>query len=109
MKSDLKFIECAGHGVVALASPTVYERTIAEGVNGLIYRSPEEFEAMLTRLIEDQAGRRQMAARAYEWLRAERLLSQHYRDRRAWYLQMRDRLPRLNEQLRMRVPELFGL
>jgi SAM-dependent methyltransferase len=108
MKSDLKFLECAGHGVAALASPIVYERTVAEGTTGLIYRSPEEFEAMLTRLIGDPAGRRQIALRAYDWLRTNRLLSQHYRTRREWYLKMRDRLPQLNEQLRSRLPELFA-
>ncbi len=37
MKSDLKFIECAGHGVTVLASPTVYENSIIEGRTGLIY------------------------------------------------------------------------
>lgn len=35
-KSDLKFIECASQGAVALASPTVYERTIRHGETGII-------------------------------------------------------------------------
>jgi hypothetical protein len=34
-KSDLKFIECAAQGVVALASPTVYDRTIRHGETGV--------------------------------------------------------------------------
>lgn len=107
MKSDLKYIECAGHGVTALASPTVYEGSIVEGETGLIYRSVEEFEAKLRQLIEDTNFRHQMAANAYQWVRNNRLLSQYYRERRDWYLQMLDRLPELNEQLRIRVPELF--
>ena len=41
-KSDLKFIECAAHGVVSLASPTIYGQTITDGETGLIYRSPGE-------------------------------------------------------------------
>lgn len=107
MKSDLKFVECAGHGVVALASPTVYEGSIEEGKTGLIYRSVEEFEAKLRQLIDDANWRQQLAAKAYQYVKDNRLLSQHYRERRDWYLQMRDRLPELNEQLRSRVPELF--
>jgi SAM-dependent methyltransferase len=108
MKSDLKFLECAGQGVTVLASPTVYERSIADGATGLIYRSPEDFETKLHRLIDDPAWRRGMAARAYEWVGRNRLLAQHFRARHSWYLRMHDSLPMLNEQLRRRVPELFG-
>ena len=107
-KSDLKFLECAGHGVVALASPTVYEMSVQEEKTGLIYRSAEEFEAKLTKLIEDHAFRRLLAARAYDWVRKHRLLSQHYTARHTWYLNMRDQLPKLNDELRRRVPELFS-
>ena len=57
-KSDLKFIECAAHGVAALASPTVYDRTIRSGQTGLIYRSLDDFAAMLKRLIGDGPYRR---------------------------------------------------
>ena len=108
MKSDLKFLECAAHGVAALASPTVYERTIVNEVTGRLFRTAEEFEIALTQLIADRDGRRHIAAQAYEWVRGSRLLSQHYRERRAWYLRMRDRLPQLNRQLQARVPELFA-
>ena len=108
MKSDLKFIECAGHGVTVLASPTVYEGSILAGETALIYRTVEEFEAKLRQLIEDPQLRHQLATNAYEWVKEKRLLSQHYQERRDWYLQMRDELPRLNQELRSRVPELFG-
>lgn len=107
MKSDLKFLECAGHGVAALASPTVYENTIVDGETGFLYRSEEEFEDRLRRLIADQELRRRLTANAYRWVGEKRLLSRHYRRRLDWYLQMRDELPRLNEELRGRVPELF--
>ncbi|HLO48603.1 MAG TPA: methyltransferase domain-containing protein [Kamptonema sp.] len=108
MKSDLKFLECAGNGVAAIASPTVYEKSIVEGETGLIYRSVVEFETKLNSLIADTQMRRQIAANAYKWVRANRLLSQHYHQRRDWYLQMRDELPRLNAELRSRLPELFS-
>ena len=107
MKSDLKFLECAGHGVAVLASPTVYERSIIAGETGLIYRTIKQFETKLNELIVNHTFRQQLAANAYEWVRNHRLLCQHYPQRRSWYLQMRDRLPELNQQLRQRVPELF--
>lgn len=107
MKSDLKFIECAGHGATVLASPTVYEQSIIEGETGLIYRSPEEFEQKLQELMNHAQLRQQLAKNAYEWVAENRLLSQHYQQRRDWYCQMRDRLTELNQQLRDRVPDLF--
>src|SRR5262249_6457079 len=108
MKSDLKFLECAGHGVVALASPTVYERTLVDGRTGFLFRSPEECGARLRELIDGRELRRRVAQEAFAWVRDHRLLSRHYRPRHAWYLQMLDQLPRLDRQLRERVPELFA-
>ncbi|HEY9298768.1 MAG TPA: glycosyltransferase, partial [Phormidium sp.] len=107
MKSDLKFIECAGHGVAVLASPTVYEGSIIEGETGLIYHSVAEFEDKLRKLISDTQWRQNIAQNAYNWVQNNRLLSQHYRQRRDWYLKMREELPRLNAELKSRVPELF--
>src|SRR5262249_25680267 len=106
MKSDLKWLECAAHGVVALASPTVYGRSIVAGETGLIYHSVEEFEGQLRELIGNRSWRQRIAGQAYEWVKHKRLLSQHYRARYQWYLQMLDRLPQLTEELRLRVPEL---
>jgi SAM-dependent methyltransferase len=108
MKSDLKFIECAARGVAVLASPTVYEHSIVEGETGLIYKHEKEFETKLNSLISDTSMRQEIAADAYEWVRENRLLCGHYRQRRDWYLQMRDELPRLNAELRDRLPELFA-
>lgn len=108
MKSDLKFIECAARGVAVLASPTVYEHSIVEGETGLIYKHEKEFEIKLNSLISDTSMRQEIAANAYEWVRDNRLLCGHYRQRRDWYLKMRDELPRLNAELRDRLPELFA-
>jgi glycosyltransferase involved in cell wall biosynthesis len=99
MKSDLKFIECAGHGVVALASPTVYAASIVEGQTGLIYHSAEDFAAKLNELIINRDLRCRIATQAYEWVKDNRLLCQHFRQRRDWYLQMYNRLPELNHAL----------
>jgi glycosyltransferase involved in cell wall biosynthesis len=108
MKSDLKFLECAARGVVVLASPTAYEQTIVEGETGFLYRTAEEFTAKLRRLIDDAGLRQRVAAKAYEYVKEKRLLSQHYRQRRDWYFRMRERLPELTKELRGRVPEMFG-
>jgi len=108
MKSDLKFLECAGNGVAVLANPTVYEASIQEGKTGLLYRSPTEFEEKLRALLDDAALRRRLAAEAYAWVRENRLLSRHYRQRYDWYTEMFDRLPLLNKELSQRVPELFA-
>jgi precorrin-6B methylase 2 len=85
MKSDLKFLECAAHGVVALASPTVYAASIAEGETGLIYHSVEEFAIKLDELIVNHKLRCRIATQAYEWVKDNRLLCQHIHQRLDWY------------------------
>jgi len=85
MKSDLKFLECAAHGVVALASPTVYDATIVDGVTGLIYQSKEDFGQYLQHLLADSQWRHSLAGTAYDWVRIHRLLGDHYRSRIEWY------------------------
>jgi SAM-dependent methyltransferase len=107
MKSDLKFLECGAYGVTVLASPTVYEKTIKEGETGLIYRNESEFETLLRELITDSKLRHNLANNAYNWVKNNRLLCQHYQQRSQWYKKMRDDLPRLNLELKQRVPELF--
>ncbi|HKI33697.1 MAG TPA: glycosyltransferase [Gemmataceae bacterium] len=76
-----------------------------EDVTGRLFRSPAEFEERLRELIGDRDLRRRLAANAYAWVREQRLLSQHYRSRYNWYFQMRERLPRLNEERRRRLLE----
>ncbi len=107
MKSDLKFLECAGQGVAVIASPTVYEQSIIHGETGLIYRTIRQFEILLNELINNTSLRQKLATNAYHWVKNNRLLCQHYQQRRHWYLQLRDQLPELNEERRHRVPELF--
>ncbi len=105
-KSDLKFVESAANGVVALASPTVYAETIRHGETGLIFDSPQEFEDRLGRLIDDGERRREIAEAAYRYVAENRLLSAHFRERYEWYMTLLDRLPDLTAELRRRAPEL---
>lgn len=80
-KSDLKFIESAGHGAVVLASPTVYRASVIDGCTGCLYGNPEMFEARLKMLIEQPERRRAIARSAYAYVREHRMMSQHYMDR----------------------------
>lgn len=104
-KSDLKFIESAGHGAVVLASPTVYEASVKDGRTGFIYRNPEEFREYLTLLIEDRGRRIETAEAAYNYVKSERLLSSHYLERLAWYRELLERKPELEREMVQRVRE----
>jgi glycosyltransferase involved in cell wall biosynthesis len=105
-KSDLKLVECAAHGVVALASPTVYAQTIVDGESGLIFENPADFEAKLRALVADKPLRDRLAAGAREYVVNQRLLCDSYCARYQWYVELIDRLPALTRELIARVPEL---
>lgn len=102
-KSDLKFIESAGHGAAVLASPTVYEATVREGRTGFIYRSPKEFKNCLELLVENQERRMEMAEAAYEYVKRERMLADHYLERLAWYEEMISRREELDAAMMKRL------
>jgi hypothetical protein len=107
-KSDLKFLECAACGVVSLASPTVYEQSIKDGETGLIYHSPSDFFQKLNRLIQDSQLRQKLANNAYNWVKNNRMLSQHYQQRYQWYQKMCEQLFELNQDLSEKNPDLFN-
>ena len=106
MKSDLKFLEAASAGTVALANPTVYADTLLPDETGLLYETETEFENALTQLIEDAALRRRLVGNAWEWVRDYRLLSMHYRERIEWYESLYARYDELTAAIGERVPEL---
>ena len=106
-KSDLKFIESAGHGAVALASPTVYAATVRDGETGLIYHSPEEFAEKLDLLIARADLRRTLAENAYRYVAAHRLLDQHLGDYIAAYREMFARREEFERERRARVEKFF--
>ncbi|NCB77972.1 MAG: glycosyl transferase [Negativicutes bacterium] len=109
MKSDLKFLECAGHQVAALASPTVYQETVRDGVTGFLYRSREEFRQRLEQLLRNGDLRRHLSTNAYAWVKQERLLSQHYRRRYEWYQFLTAHKERLDDELLQRAPEIIQI
>ncbi len=102
-KSDLKFIECAGNGAAVLASPVVYEKTVRDGETGFIFHDAKEFADKLRILIDNADKRREIATAAYEYVKHNRLLSQHYEERLDWYLELIARLPELNEETQARI------
>ena len=106
-KSDLKFIEAAGHGAVALASPTVYAKTIRDGETGLIFRSPEEFAKKLDLLIECADLRRTLAEHAYRYVAEHRLLEYHLDDYITAYQEMLARREEFERDRRARIAKFF--
>ena len=106
MKSDLKFLECAASGAVAVASPTVYENSLRDGETGVLFRDADEFARELDSLIADDARRERIAAAARAWLCDGRLLWQQTARRLAWYRDLWDRRDALDRALVERVPEI---
>ena len=106
-KSDLKFIECAGNGAVVLASPVVYANSIDEGNTGFVYRDEREFTNKLNLLIRNKNLRRMVAEKAYDYVKRERLMSQHYEERLEWYRELLARLPELTAEAVARVEKFI--
>ena len=106
-KSDLKFIESAGHGAAVLASPTVYAGTVRDGETGLIFRSPKEFAQKLDLLIRRADLRRTLAENAYRYVAEHRLLDQHIDDYIHAYREMFERREELERARLQRVAKFF--
>ena len=94
-KSDLKFIECAGNGAVVLASPVV--------------RDNREFTNKLSLLIKNRNLRRMVAEKAYNYVRSNRLMSQHYEERLDWYRELFAQLPELTAEAAARIEKFIPL
>ena len=74
----------------------------------MLFHDPGEFEEKLRYLINETEFRSKIADNAYQWVARHRLLGQHYHERYDWYKMMLPELPKLNQQLKQRVPELFS-
>jgi glycosyltransferase involved in cell wall biosynthesis len=106
MKSNLKFLECAATGAVALASPTVYGTCIQPNETGLIFEDREDFAIKLASLIKNDALRNRLATQARAWLLESHLLWQQTAKRRAWYEDLWARQKQIDNALLERVPDI---
>ena len=105
-KSDLKFIEAAARRVTALASAVVYGDTIVDGATGVLFRSAEELEQRLLRLIANPDVTRSIGDAARDYVVRQRMLAYQIADRVAWYHDLWSRRDELHRALLARVPEL---
>ena len=105
-KSDLKFIEFAAYGVVAIASPTVYDDCIEDGHNGFLFTSPQEFRERFVALTTDLQLRQSVARRAYEYVKNHRTLRRRVSERYHWYRRMLSLKDELTKAAFQRTPEL---
>ena len=105
-KSDLKFLEAAAHRVTALASHVVYGASIEDGRTGLLFRSPDELQQRLLRLVANPETARSMGEAARAHVAGSRMLAYQTARRAAWYRSLWARREELHRALLARVPEL---
>lgn len=106
MKSDAKFVDASRAGVLTIASPTIYARTIRHGENGQIAREVEDWPRLLIDAFADPEATRRMARTAWEEVRDGRMFADQIADRKAWYQSLWDRREALTEALMERLPGL---
>ncbi|HTN09350.1 MAG TPA: methyltransferase domain-containing protein [Acetobacteraceae bacterium] len=107
-KSDLKFVEAAAHRVVALASPVAYSDSIEDGVTGLLFRSPQELQQRLLRLVASPETGRGIGDAARRYVASRRMMAYQVAERIAWYRSLWARREALNAALLARLPALAG-
>ena len=105
-KSDAKFVDAARGGALTIASPTIYDRVIRHGENGLLAREVADWAPLLEQALTDEPGRERMARRAWEEVRDGRLFAHQSATRRDWYWSLWERREALNAALIERVPGL---
>ncbi len=73
-KSDIKYLEYSAVGATTIASDvTPYQASIRDDRGVLVTpNTPEEWTAVILRMIEDTRLRQRLATSAYEWVRRER-------------------------------------
>jgi SAM-dependent methyltransferase len=114
-KSDLKFLECAANGVVALMSSTAFDGILSDrityqrGPMAEVWIDPPVFEQALRELITNADRRQFDAENAYDYVKRRRMLGQHYRRRLDWYRDLIRSRAALDRRLRERCPELASL
>ncbi len=107
-KSDLKFIEAGAARVAALASRVVYEGSVQDGKNGLLFSTPRELRSALLRMLAYPEATRRMADAARNYVAQERMLAYQIDARTGWYRSLWARRDELTAALKARVPALFA-
>jgi len=108
MKSDLKWVEAASHGLAVLASPVVYAESLIPGETGELFSNAEQLQAILRSWRADPRQAQALGAEARRWVRRERLQKHQSARREAWYRSLWERREELTAALLERVPELRG-
>lgn len=106
MKSDLKAVEAAAHGLAIVASPTVYGGSLEEGVTGRLFHTADGLRGVLETWRQDPGQVRAFGARGRAWVARERLTAQQVPQREEWYRSLWARREELTRQLLQRVPAL---
>lgn len=85
-KSDLKWVECASHGIACIGSRVVYGETIRHGVDGLLADEIDDFGRHVISLLKSPGLITQLGTEARRRVANERLLCQVVEQRVSWYL-----------------------
>ncbi len=105
-KSDAKFLDAARAGVLTIASPTIYDRVITHGVNGLLAPEVADWADLLSRALSEPQWRQGMARRAWKEVRDRRMFADQVAQRRDWYWALWARRAELNEAIMGRIAGL---
>jgi len=105
-KSDLKFIEAAASRVTALASEVVYGGSLEDGRTGVLFRTADELQQRLMRLVANPDAGRAIADAARAYVRDERMLGDQVARRVAYYHDLWARREELTAALLARNPDL---
>jgi hypothetical protein len=87
-RSDVKFLEYASCGVVALLQRCPTYAEVHEGETGLMFSDTAELLTKLDQLVADPDRRRSLAASAHAYVQGQRLLEQHAPRQLAYYRQL---------------------
>jgi tetratricopeptide (TPR) repeat protein len=86
-RSDIRFVEYAAHGVLAVcADLEPYREVVRPGQTGYLFRDVAELETVLERALAEGEVRAAIPARAARYVAAERLERRHAAARLGFYL-----------------------
>jgi hypothetical protein len=92
-RSAIKFYEASvlKQDIPTLAQRSAaYKKEIIEGETGLLFGDPEEFEAKLSLLIEDETERKRIGSNAKDWVHENRDAMKEVPKMVQWWEQMRE-------------------